>query len=101
MTWAKVDTNQPAVVKRLREIGCTVRSTAAVGQGFADLCVGFRGQTFILEVKDGSKPPSARKLTEDEAAFMSGWAGQYAIVNSPEEAAAYILSRTNCGPEAA
>jgi len=40
-----------------------------------------------MELKDGSKPPSARKLTEDEQKFFDEWTGgMLAIVNSIEEA---------------
>jgi hypothetical protein len=42
-------------------------------------------------VKDGKKPPSARKLTEAEAAFHAEWPGDnLLIVNSVDEALAVI-----------
>jgi hypothetical protein len=40
----------------------------------------------LLEVKDGSKPPSARKLTPDEAEWHSAWRGQVVTVKSVAEA---------------
>lgn len=33
-----------------------------------------------VEVKDGSKPPSARRLTPDEEKFRMNWKGGYKIV---------------------
>ena len=39
-----------------------------------------------MEVKDGKKPPSARRLTPDEQEFHEKWNGVIHIVNSPEEA---------------
>lgn len=36
--------------------------------------------------KDPSKPPSQRKLTPDELAWRAGWAGQYAVVTTEDEA---------------
>jgi hypothetical protein len=31
-----------------------------------DLLVAYRGQTYIIEIKDGSKPPCERRLTPNE-----------------------------------
>lgn len=83
---ARVDANQAAIVDALRAIGASVQSLAMVGRGVPDLLVGFRAQTFLLEVKDGAKAPSARRLTPDEAAWHAGWRGQVATVASIEEA---------------
>ncbi len=66
-----VDANQPAIVKALRNAGVKVRVTSQLGKGFPDLLC-FRkatGLLRLLELKDGSKKPSARKLTEDEEEF--------------------------------
>jgi hypothetical protein len=82
----RVDSNHSEIVKGLRAIGATVRSTASVGQGFPDLAVGFRNATYLLEVKDGAKSPSRRKLTEAEQAFHAGWKGHVAIVESLDDA---------------
>lgn len=72
---AKVDANQPAIVAALREIGATVQPLHTVGQGCPDLLVGYQGKTLLMEVKDGSKPPSARKLTPDQQVWHAGWQG--------------------------
>jgi len=36
--------------------------------------------------EDPAKPPSKRKLTPDELAWRTGWAGQYAVVTTDREA---------------
>ena len=72
---AKIDANQTAIVAALRAIGCTVVSLAAVGRGVPDLLVGNAGHTFLLECKDGAKPPSARRLTEDQLTWHGNWRG--------------------------
>jgi hypothetical protein len=74
-------------VARLRTEGWSVWDCAAMGGGFPDLCVGKHGKTLLLEVKDGTKPPSARKLTPDEERFFENWRGSAYVVTSPEEAA--------------
>lgn len=83
---ARVDANQAAIVEGLRAIGATVQSLAMVGRGVPDLLVGFRSENWLLEVKDGAKPDSARRLTPDEAAWHDGWRGQVATVASIEDA---------------
>lgn len=87
---ARVDENQSDIVAALRAIGATVR-VISQGDGIPDLLVGFRGQTFLLEVKDGRKPPSARKLTPAEQKFFDEWrGGTLVIVNTVDEAIAAV-----------
>lgn len=87
---SKVDRNQAEVVGALRAVGASVQLLHAVGQGCPDLAVGFRGQVFMLEVKDGSLPPSARQLTPAQVDWHAAWRGHVAIVTSAEEATAAI-----------
>ena len=70
---ARRDANHAEVRDGLRAAGCKVLDLGAVGKGCPDLLVGFRGRLRLLEVKDGSKPPSARELTPDEQAFFREW----------------------------
>jgi len=93
VTPRKVDDNQAEIVKVLREIGATVWSTAAIGNGFPDLAVGFAGVNTLLEVKDGDKPPSRQRLTPAEFRFHTTWKGQIAIVTSPGEAVDVVRQR--------
>ena len=83
---AKIDANQPAIVERLRHHGYSVWPTHALGKGFPDLVVAKSGLTWLLEVKDGDKPPSARKLTDDEREFHIKWQGVVLTVISPNDA---------------
>lgn len=83
---ARVDANQEQVVSALRACGAYVRIVTQ-GDGLPDLLVGYRGYTLLLEVKDGRKPPSARKLTEAEEKFFQEWkGGLLAKVESVDEA---------------
>ena len=84
---AKIDANQSAIVDALRKCGAFVQSLAAVGNGCPDLLIGYRGRTILLEVKDGSKVPSAQKLTPDQLNWHGGWNGStLAVVNDIEGA---------------
>lgn len=83
----RTDANQRSIVSALRAAGATVEPRlASLGGGVPDLLVGFRGACYVLEVKDPAKPPSKRKLTPDELAWRAGWAGQYAVVTTEDEA---------------
>ena len=84
---ARVDENQENVVKALRAVGASVQTLAAVGKGVPDLLVGYQGKTILLEVKDGRKPPSARRLTEDQLKWHGAWrGGPLAVVDGPDAA---------------
>jgi hypothetical protein len=45
-----------------------------------------------MEVKDGSKPPSARELTPDEKEWIAKQKALVAIINSPEEAVRLVTA---------
>lgn len=83
---ARTDANQEAIVAALRAVGGGVLSLAALGRGVPDLLVSFGGSLFLLELKDGSKPPSKRKLTKDQKDWIAQWPGCVAVVSSPAEA---------------
>lgn len=87
---AKVDANQSAIVQALRAAGCSVQSIASVGKGAPDLLVGYGGQNYLLEIKDPAQPPSARKLTDFEAAWHLSWKGSVRVVHTADEAIAYV-----------
>ena len=84
---AKIDSNQPEIVAYLRKLGWSVFSTAAIGKGFPDIIAGRPGCCALIEIKDGKKPPSARKLTKDEQIFAEEWTGPLIVALSPEDAA--------------
>jgi hypothetical protein len=83
---AKVDANQRQVVEGLQKFGASVAVLSTVGHGIPDVVVGFRGKNFLLELKDGDKVPSARKLTPAQEMWHAAWKGHTAVVHSLEEA---------------
>lgn len=72
----RVDNNQKKIVEHLRRLGISVQHLHTIGQGCPDLLLGFRNQNYLIELKDGKKKPSAKKLTPDEQEFFDGWRGQ-------------------------
>lgn len=79
---ARTDANHAEVVKVLRAGGCSVQSLAAVGDGCPDALVGRRGRNYLVEIKDGTKPPSARKLTPDQVKWHADWRGDVVVLDS-------------------
>lgn len=79
---SRVDANQAAIVAALRKVGASVLHLHQLGHGAVDIIVGFAGENLMMEIKDGTKPPSARKLTPDEQKFHSDWRGQICVVDS-------------------
>ena len=82
----RIDANQNKIVDALRKAGAVVRIISQ-GDGIPDLLVGYKGYTILMEVKDGDKVPSARKLTEAEQKFFDDWrGGMLVVINSVDEA---------------
>ena len=90
---ARTDSNHAEIVEALRRAGCTVQSLAAIGDGTPDLLVGYGGRNLLVEVKDGAKSPSRRRLTPDESTWHTAWAGQVAVASTVAEALAVIRER--------
>lgn len=81
---ARIDGNQKQIVEQLRRLGVTVLHTHQLKNCF-DILVGYEGKNYAFEIKDGSKPKSARQLTEGEQKFFDIWKGQVNKVESIEE----------------
>ena len=83
---AKIDANQTEIVNALRQVGASVQSLASTGKGCPDLLVGFRGVNWLLEIKDGQKVKSARKLTPDQIEWHESWCGQVHVIEDIDQA---------------
>lgn len=87
MRAARIDANHEQVVSALRAAGASVQSLAGVGKGVPDLLVGFQGKTLLMEIKDGRKTPSERRLTEDQVRWHGAWrGGPLAVVDGVDAA---------------
>lgn len=95
---AKADRNQPEIVQALRAAGAKVIHLHQLGAGIPDLLISTGshrpsvGKLGLLEIKDGKRPPSERKLTQDQIAWWDEHKdiGPMAIANSVEEALAFL-----------
>jgi hypothetical protein len=76
---ARVDANQTQIVSALRAAGAFVWIIGLP----VDLLVGYKGHTFLVEIKNGSK----KRLTKLQADFFENWSGStLARIDSPEAA---------------
>lgn len=95
-TASRVDANQPRIVAALRRVGCTVLHLHQLKNCF-DILVGYRGRTFLMEIKDPAQPASKRKLTPGEEEFRATWRGsEYHVVLTPEQAITIVTTPTPC-----
>jgi hypothetical protein len=76
---AKVDDNQKEIVALFRKLDWTVLIISQL-KNCCDIIVSKSGRTVAIEIKDGGKPPSARKLSDGEVKFRDAWQGEYQLV---------------------
>jgi len=72
---AKTDHNQNEIVQALRQVGCSVVLLHKVGSGVPDLLVGFRGVTYLMEVKQAKGKPNVR-----QEQWYREWSGMPPVV---------------------
>jgi len=80
----RVDSNQAAIVRALRQAGASVCNLAAVGSGCPDLLVGWCGNNFVLEVKN--LEGRGMRFTPAERAFMDTWRGRVLVITDVPQA---------------
>lgn len=84
---SRVDKNQPAVVSAFRKLGYFVKHCHETPH-FVDILVIKSGFVGFVEIKDGQKPPSARKLTNGEQGFkdaMDVYGGNWFLVKDLDD----------------
>ena len=89
----RTDANHAAIRDGLRKAGVWVTDLSGLGNGVPDLLCCNVKEFVLLEVKDGSKPPSARKPTPLEQVFLeTAWNRQAPVfvVTSLDEAMAAV-----------
>jgi hypothetical protein len=82
----RVDSNHSQIISIFRRCGFSVLDLSRVGCGCPDLLVAKAGRLQLVEIKDGAKSASRRKLTPDQVRFHESWRSSLVICNSVEEA---------------
>lgn len=81
---ARVDENHSEIVAAFEKLGCSVLDIHQLKR-CADILVSKNKRTVIVEIKDGKKSKSRRKLTKGEMEFFASWQGESAIVESIDD----------------
>jgi hypothetical protein len=81
---ARVDANQPEIVKALRRTGWYVLIISQL-KNCCDLMISKAGRTIAIEIKDGTRAKSEQKLSPGETTFMNEWQGEYKIIASLDD----------------
>jgi hypothetical protein len=94
MSYAKrVDANHSEIVKKFRELGCSVFDTSRVAGGFPDILVGVNHKTALIEIKSSPKA----KFTPAQQAFMLNWQGSTVARIDSIEAAIHLVNLLKSG----
>lgn len=75
------DANQKTIVADLRKAGATVFDLHSVGKGCPDILVGFRGVTYLIEIKTDTG-----SFTDRQYEWFALWEGQVSVARTSEEA---------------
>lgn len=92
--WTRTDKCQTEIDKELRAVGATVVPLGNVGKGVPDRLVGWRGQMWLMEIKNpermATRGPAERAnhgRTPAQVKFHTEWQGPPIIIAyTPQEA---------------
>lgn len=90
----KPDANEREIVDALKKLGAYVVRLECQRAGVPDLLVGWRGRTYLLEVKTPATGPrggGAGSLTQEQREFMRDWNGGIAMVVHGADEALHAL----------
>ncbi|MCH9730657.1 MAG: hypothetical protein K0U84_13455 [Actinomycetia bacterium] len=71
-------------------MGAAWADTHMVGNGFPDAVLAIGPRNYLVEIKDGSKKPSARALTTCEQGFHDTWPGEIVVIETEEQLVDFI-----------
>lgn len=82
---AKKDRNHNEIADAFKRLGFSVADTSRLGGDFPDIVIAKAGSTALVEIKDGKKSASQRKLRPGQQEFKDTWKGEYYVVESLDE----------------
>lgn len=93
----KKDGNHIEIKLHFEKWDCSVLDLSSL-PNCCDMAVSRHGRTIYLEVKDGSKPPSQRKLTDGEIKFKAETKGAWRLCESIVDADKIIAELNSTDP---
>lgn len=88
---ARTDGNHSAVITAFRKCGVSVLSLAPLGGGVPDLLCACANGMWLVEVKDGSLPPSQRKLNDLQVEWHSKWPQKVFVVTDAAQVPEIVI----------
>lgn len=98
MRYGRRDANHKQIKKHAESLGFGVIDTADVAGGFCDLIFLLNGKVFFVEVKDGDKFDSQKKLTPKEVEFkkfIENKKCNYIIIENEKQVSELFISVLN------
>ena len=95
----KKDDNHKEIQAHFERCGAGVKDVSSLTD-FVDILITYAGVAVAVEVKDGEKAPSSRKLTAGELDFKNYWeahGGKWALVESIKDADGLLESISDHG----
>ena len=89
---ARRDANHNEIVAVFESLGATWLDTSGIG-GALDGAIGYAGIDQRVEIKDGEKFLSRRRLTKDEETTFQEWRGRPPVVVETVEDAISLVNR--------
>jgi hypothetical protein len=90
----KKDDNHKEIQAHFERSGAGVKDVSSLPD-FVDIIITYMGVAVAVEIKDGEKAPSSRKLTAGELDFKNYWeahGGKWALVESIKDADGLLAS---------
>ena len=87
----RTDHNQTEIIDYCESKGFAVLNISSL-KNCCDIIISKDGYTICVEIKDGKKPPSARKITDGEEAFRQRWKGAWRLVKCTADVDNLMLS---------
>lgn len=88
------DNNHKEIVSALEKIGVSVLDLSNNGGGAPDLCLGYRGITKLLEIKNKEFSYGKKGLAKKQSKFAEGWNGSnIGTATTIDEAIKFVMER--------
>lgn len=88
------DNNHNQIVNALEKIGVSVLDLSNNGGGAPDLCLGYRGVTKLLEIKNKEFSYGKKGLAKKQSKFAESWNGsKIGTATTVDEAIKFVMEK--------
>ena len=87
----RTDANQGHIIRAVQKIGGTVVDLSQVGGGVPDILIGFRGNNYLVEIKN---PEAGGKLSDNQVKFVDNFNGRVDVIYHFDELLSVLLGKS-------